>query len=188
MEGKRRSKEEYVIVLDFLKHGYSEDSRSFHQREPIVQVIGKKHFVLLELVTQPDTILKPHDEVYIGEGERTQVAYIKGILRHEKLTQTARSELPFVVEKLVGKKEDYFVEFFNKCGSVSLRAHQLELLPGVGKRHTSEILKDREEEQFTSFEDIKKRVKSVPNPKKLIVDRILKEIEGGDRYKLFVGV
>ena len=188
MEERRRAKEEYVIVLDFLKHGYSADSRSFHRREPIVQAIGKDHFVLLELVPQSDIDLKPHDEVYIGEGERKEIAYIKGVLGPERLTQTAKNELPFIVEKLVETKEEKFIEFFNKCGAVSLRAHQLELLPGVGKKHTSEILKTREKESFTSFEDIKKRVKSVPNPKKLIIDRILKELDDGDRYKLFAGV
>ena len=188
MEEKRRAREEYVIVLDFLKHGYSADSRSFHQREAIIQVLGKDHFVLLELVPNPTIELKPHDEVYIGEGERKEVAYIKGILPPEKLTQTAKSELPFIIENMVEKREDHFVMFYNKCGAVSLRAHQLELLPGVGKRHTSEILKVRQEEPFKSFKDIQDRVKSVPNPKKLIIDRIMKEIEGGDRYKLFVGV
>ncbi len=188
MQERRRAREEYAIVLDFLKHGYSEDSRSFHQREPIVQAIGKNHFVLLELVPSPNVTLKPHDEVYIGEGERTQISYIKGLLIPEKLTQTAKTELPFILEKLVEAKEEKFVEFFNKCGAVSLRAHQLELLPGVGKRHAAEILKIREEEPFKNFEDIRKRVKSVPSPKKLIIDRILKELDNGDRYKLFVGV
>lgn len=187
MQERRRAKEEYAIVLDFLKHGYSEDSRSFHQREPIVQAIGKDHFVLLELVPVQGISLKPNDEVYIGEGERAHVSYIKGILKSEKLTQTAKSELPHIITKLVDTKEEWFVKFFNTCGSVSLRAHQLELLPGVGKRHASEMLRAREEQPFESFEDIKARVKSVPNPKKLVIDRIIKELGDGDRYKLFVG-
>jgi putative nucleotide binding protein len=78
------------------------------------------------------------------------------------------------------------VEFINKAGPISLRAHMLELLPGVGKRHTEELLKEREKALFTSFEDVKKRVSSVPEPKKLIVQRILDELEGKDRYRLFV--
>lgn len=188
MQEKRRVKEEHAIVLDFLKHGYSEDSRSFHQREAIVQALGKEHFVLLELVPNANIQLKPNDEVYIGEGQRDQISYIKGILKAFKLTQTAKSELPHIVEKLVETKEEYFIKFYNNCGPVSLRSHQLELLPGVGKRHAAEMLRAREEQPFESFEDIKNRVKSVPNPKKLIVDRIIRELEDGDRYKLFVGV
>ena len=185
MQERRRAKEEYAVVLDFLKHGYSEDSRSFHQREAIVQALGKDHFVLLELVPTPNTQLKPNDEVYIGEGERKEIAYIKGILDPVKLTQTAKSELPHIILTLVEANEERFVEFYNNCGPVSLRSHQLELLPGVGKRHATEILRAREEQPFESFEDIKSRVKSVPDPKKLVIDRILKELDNGDRYKLF---
>jgi putative nucleotide binding protein len=62
----------------------------------------------------------------------------------------------------------------------------LELLPGVGKRHAEELLKEREKSLFVSFEDIKKRVSSVPEPKKLIIQRIIDELEGKDRYRLFV--
>lgn len=183
----RRVKEEYAIVLDYLKQGYSEDSRPFHQREPIVQAIGKEHFVLLELVPFPDVVLKPHDEVYIGEGERKEISYIKGLLLASKLTQTAKTELPFVIEKLVDSNSR-FVQFFNTAGPVSLRAHQLELLPGVGKRHTKLLLDAREEKPFESFEEVKKRVSAMPDPKKAIINRILLELEDGDRHKLFVRV
>lgn len=185
---QRRVKEDKAVVLDCLKQGYPEDSRPFHQREPVVQAIGKEHFVLLELVPQPNISIKSLDEVYVGEGERKEIAYIKGLLPFENLTQTAKSELPFVVEKVVTDNEARFVQFFNTCGPISLRAHQLELLPGVGKRHTKELLEAREETPFESFEDIKVRVSAMPNPKKAIISRILLELEDGDRHKLFVRV
>ena len=41
MQQKPRAREEYAIVLDFLQHGYAEDSRPFHRKEPVVQAIGK---------------------------------------------------------------------------------------------------------------------------------------------------
>lgn len=185
---QRRIKEEHAIVLDFLRQGYPEDSRPFHQREPVVQAIGKEHFVLLELVPAPDVNLKQHDEVYIGDEERKEISFIKGILLAANLTQTSKTELPFVVEKLVSNNEKRFVDFFNNCGPISLRAHQLELLPGVGKRHTKELLEAREEKPFESFEEIKTRVTSMPNPKKAIIARIMLELEDGDRHKLFVRV
>jgi putative nucleotide binding protein len=50
-----------------------------------------------------------------------------------------------------------------------------------------EILEERKKEPFKSFEDIKNRVKLLPNPKELIVKRILMELEGKeDKYRLFV--
>lgn len=188
MQQRQRVREEHAVVLDYLRHGYSEDSRPFHKKEPIVQAIGKDHFTLLELVPAPNAVLKPHDEVYIGEGKRDKISYIKSGLPVSRLTQTAKTELPFVIEKLVDKNEEKFVEFFNKAGPISLRAHQLELLPGVGKRHAKEILAEREKQPFVSFDDIKKRVSAIPDPRKAIVQRILVELEGKDRYRLFVKV
>jgi len=188
MQQRQRVREEYAVVLDYLRHGYSEDSRPFHRKEPIVQAIGKDYFTLLELVPAPNVILKPHDEVYIGEGKRDKILYIKATLPIARLTQTAKTELPFVIERLVEENEKKFVEFFNKAGPISLRAHQLELLPGVGKRHAKEILAEREKQPFESFEDIKRRVSAIPDPRKVIVQRILAELEGKDRYRLFVRV
>jgi len=187
-ERPRRAKEEHAIVLDFLKNGYASDSRPFHQKEPVIQAIGKDHFVLLELIAKPDKNFKPHDEVYIGDEERDDVAYIKGALPTNKLTQTGKRELKFIVEKLVSETEEKYINFYNNSGPISLRSHQLELLPGIGKRHAREILEQRSVEPFKSFEEIKERVKAVPNPKKAIIDRILQELDDKDRYKLFVKV
>ncbi len=183
---KEREKEEYAIVLDVLKNGYSDDSRPFHQKEPIIQAIGCNHFILLELVPNKEAKISQHDTVYIGDGIRERISYIKGTLSMEKLTQSAKTELPHVIENLIDQNSKKFVDFFNNSGSISLRAHQLELLPGIGKRHAMEILEEREIEPFKSFEDIKERVSSISDPKKLIIKRIMEELEGKDRYKLFV--
>ena len=48
-----------------------------------------------------------------------------------------------------------------------------------------EILERRKEKEFDNFEDIKKRVKLMPNPEKTIAKRILIELKGEDRYNLF---
>jgi putative nucleotide binding protein len=183
-----RAKEEKAIVLDFLKNGYPADSRPLHQKEAVVQALGKDHFTLFELVPKADAELKPHDEVYIGEGERDKIEWIKGILLAEKLTQTAKSELKFIIEEMVNQNEEKFVNFFNYSGPISLRAHTLELLPGIGKRHARELLEEREVRPFVSFEDIKTRVTSVSDPKKLVIKRIMDELEDKDRFKLFVRV
>jgi len=64
--------------------------------------------------------------------------------------------------------------------------HQLELLPGLGKKHMWEILDIRKEKPFESFNDIKKRVKLMPDPKKAIIKRILAEIQGKEKHRIFV--
>lgn len=181
-----REKEEYAVVLDYLKHGYPFDDRPSHKKTPVVQAVGKSHFTLLELVPKKEVFLQPYEEVYIGEGKRDKIHHISGKLSLEKLTTTAKSELEFVVKDIVKKNEKKFIDFFNKSQPLTTRMHQLELLPGLGKKHMWEILEARKEKEFESFEDIKKRVKLMPDPEKAIIKRILAEISGTEKHKLFV--
>ena len=178
-------KEESAIILDFLKNGYPLDTRPMHQKTTIAQAIGSEHFTLLELVPKKDEFLQPLEIVYIGEGKRDKIHHIAGKLLMEKMTQTAKMELDDAIEQIIKKKEKIFIDFFNNAGPINLRMHQLELLPGIGKKHTEEIINEREEKIFESFEDIKERVKLVPNPRNVIIKRIFLELNNEDKYKIF---
>ncbi|MBI2138349.1 DUF655 domain-containing protein [Candidatus Woesearchaeota archaeon] len=179
-------KEELAVVLDFLPNGYPFDSRPMHIKTPIAQAIGKEHFALLELVPKKGIHLTPSEEVYIGEGKRDKVHHINGKLPIEKLTQTALSELDSVIRGIILKNEKRFIGFFNTAQSLGVRMHQLELLPGLGKKHMWEILEARDEKLFESFDDMKKRVKLMPDPERVILRRIMKELEGKDKHRIFV--
>ena len=48
-----------------------------------------------------------------------------------------------------------------------------------------QILEERKGDPFKSFEDLKKRVKLLPDPEKAIVKRVLKELDGKEKYSLF---
>jgi putative nucleotide binding protein len=184
-QGKREDK---AIVLDFLQHGYSFKNESNFRNTPIAQAIGASRFVLLELVPKKDVFLQPYQEVYIGEGKRDEIHHIKSKLPINKLTGTAKSELEFVITDLVKKNEPRFVYFFNKAQPLSTRMHQLELLPGLGKKHMWEIIEERRGDDFKSFVDLKERVKLMPDPIKTITKRILLELEGKEKHYLFVDV
>jgi len=184
---KSHIKEEYAIILDFLPHGYPFDKRPMHQKTPIAQAIGRDHFILLELVPKKGEFLQPHEEVYMGEGKRDKIHHIIGKIPIEKLTHTAKFEVELVVKELVKKNEKRFVDFFNKAMPINTRRHQIELLPGVGKKHMWEIIEERKDKPFESFEDIKKRIKLMPDPEKAINKRILEEINESDKYHIFVG-
>ena len=175
-------KDENVIVLDFLSRGHSTG-----RQEPIAQVIGVKYFSLLELVVKRDVSLKSGDTVYIGDAKRDHIDHIKRRIIIKDLTSFARSELPFIVEKLVKENEVRFVNFFNNARPVSTRLHQLELLPGVGKKHMWDIINERKKGEFKNFEDIKKRIKLMPDPMSTVIKRIMEELESDSiRYRLFV--
>lgn len=180
-------KEENAVVLDFLPHGYPFDNTPSFKKTAIVQALGKEHMSLLEAVPKKDVNLQIHDQVYIGEGKRDKIHHVNGKLDPGKLTATARAELEFVVKDIVAKNESTFVDFFNKAQPLTTRMHVLELLPGLGKKHMWEIVEERKNEPFKSFEDLKNRVKLLPDPAKIVIKRIVSEILGQEKYSIFVG-
>jgi len=183
---KERVLEEHAIVLDFLPNGYPFDRRPSHRKTAIVQAIGKKRFTLLELVPKKGIFVQPYEEVYIGEAKREKIHHILGKLPLDRLTQTAKSEVEFVIKDLVDKEESKFVAFFNKAQPLTTRMHQLELLPGVGKKHMWEVIEARKDKDFENFSDVKARVKLLPDPKKAIIKRIISEVLSVQKHKLFV--
>ena len=177
-------KEEYAIILDFLPNGYPFDTGS-QRKMPIAQAMGEKSFTLLELAPKKEANLQSNQRVYIGEGKRDEIHHIIGRVSLSRLTETAKGELEFIIKDLVQKNPQQFIEFFNKCGPINTRRHQLELLPGIGKKHMWELLEQRKEKPFESFEDIKNRIKLLPDPEKTVIKRILAELDEKDKYKVF---
>jgi putative nucleotide binding protein len=180
------TKEEKAIIVDFLPNGYPFDNRPSHLKNAIAQAIGKEHFVLLELVPKKDIYLQPHEEVYIGNEKRDKIHHIVGKIPYSKLTETAKSEISFIIMDSIKNNQQKFVDFFNNAQPLSTRMHQLELLPGLGKKHMWEIIESRREEPFKNFDDIKKRVKLMPDPEKVILKRIMNELQGQEKHYLFV--
>lgn len=175
-------KEEYAIILEYLPNGYPLEGKMM----PIAQAIGKANLTLLELVPRRGEILEIGEEVYIGEGKRPKIYYILGRLNKEKLTESAKSQLQLFVAKVIKENPQKFVNFFNKSNAINKRIHQIELLPGLGKKHMQEILKHRKEKEFESFKDMKNRIQNLPDPEKAIEKRIIKELTNIERYNLFV--
>lgn len=178
--------EEYAVVLDFLPNGYPFDKRPIHRKTAIAQTVGTRHFTLLELVPKKDVFLQPYDCVSLKDDSK--ISQVGARLSMSKLTGTAGSELNFVINDIIEKDQQRFIDFFNKAQPLSTRMHQLELLPGVGKKHMWQIIEERRVEPFKSFEDIKKRVKLLPDPKKTVMRRILSELQGKEKYNIFVSV
>ena len=174
-------REENALVLDYLPYGKSGEA----QREPVAQVIGETFFTLLEVVPKKEAKLKAGDKVYIGGGEREKIDHVKGRVQWRDLTATAQKEAMLVLKKNVKEKEAFFVDFFNRAGPINIRAHTLEHIPSVGKKHLSAILDARDRKKFESFEDIRARVPHLRSIEDLIVDRIVHELEGEAKYYLF---
>jgi putative nucleotide binding protein len=172
--------EENAIVLDYLPRGKS----TSYKTEPLAQVLGTEFFTLLEVV--PKAELKILEKVYIGKEEREKISLIKRRIDARELTSTATGELEKATESIVAADEKRFVEFFNNTRPITIKMHQLELLPGLGKKHMFNILDVRQKKKFESFKDIEERVPLMPNVLKIVTKRILEELQVVDeKHYLF---
>lgn len=174
--------EEFAIVLDFLPQGRPGSFKA----QPIAQVIGTQFFTLLEVAPKQGVQLKPLEKVYVGKEERDKIEFIKRRITFKELTNASQAEIDKVIEGIVLERKADFIKFFNEARPISLKRHQIELLPGIGHKHMQEILKSRQEKPFESFEEIEQRIHLMPNPLNTIVKRILEELEGEDKYYIFV--
>jgi putative nucleotide binding protein len=175
--------EEKAIILDYLPSGRPSAIKS----EPMAQVIGKEYFTLLEVTPKIGKSFSIGEEVFIGKENREKVELIKARIYFKDLTSNSLSELNDTIEDIINENEEKYLNFFNNSRPISLKRHQLELLPGFGKKHMLEVLKEREKNPFESLDDLIARVKSINDPKKSIVKRIVEELEGPeDKHYIFV--
>jgi len=179
--------EEYAYVLDFLPHGRPGvriTGRAGYRAGALVQLVGEDFFTLLEALVKEGVTLKPHDRVYVGKEAREEITYIIGRIGYDELTAAAKAELPAVVSRIVLNREKWFVNFFNTAQAITPRMHALELIPGIGKKYMWQVIREREKKPFESFEDLQRRTQ-IPNPVKLLTKRILEELAGESKYRLF---
>ncbi len=174
-------KEEYAIVLDVVL-----SSQSSFKDDEIAQALGTTGFTLLELVPKQGVILKAGDKVYIGEGKRDEVQYIKRAINPEKLSGGAKSELEFTLMDIIDDRAEEFINFFNNAGPITIRKHSLELIPGIGKKHLGELLEERDNGPFKDFNDLKTRCPFISDPQKALADRIMKEMDDIEDFRIFV--
>lgn len=177
--------EDFAYILDYLPKGRPDDPR---RRDPVAYGLGEKNFVLLELVPRPNVTMLVGDRVALQrEAPDSPVDHVRGRVRFEEMTHAAQSELPFVIEQAVKAQEERFLRFYNDAGPITLRMHQLELLPGLGKKLMMAILDEKKKGgPFKGFRDMDTRVKALHAPEKLIANRILGEIQNpSEKYHLF---
>lgn len=177
--------EEYAYILDIPPQKRGGKS------ENICLAVGDHDFRLFELVYKAGAVLNFEDRVYIGKdtAQRTVIDHVKRRIGVTDLSSTANSELEYAITEAVKADEARFIKFFNEAGPISLRKHMLEELPGLGKKSMMAILDEREKKKFENYADLVARVPTVKDPVKLLVARIMEEInavEGELKRNLFV--
>lgn len=179
--------EEYAYVLDFLQHGKPgarPTGRAGYRAGALIQCVGEEFFTLLEALVREGLVLKAGDRVYVGKENREEVTYIIGRIGYGELTAAAKAELPSTIVKIVQNREAWFVNFFNTARAITPRMHALELIPGIGKKYMWQVINEREKKPFLNYDDITKRTE-LPSPVKLVTKRVMEELEGESKYRMF---
>lgn len=171
-------------MLDFSLRGKSQTIRG--REGIIIQAIGESRLTLLELLGVQNVNFDLGERVYIGKEGRNKIISVLGKLQYDSISQSAKNELPSIVEKIVQTNEERFVTYINAAQPITPRIHSLELIPGIGKTYMMSIINEREKQKFTSFADIQSRI-GLKDIYKLIAKRIDEEITKETRMTLFVG-
>jgi len=178
-----RKYEEHAYVLDFVERGKSTTVRG---REGIIIVgLGEDRLTLLEILGVPDSTFEVGERIFIGKEGRTKVLSVLGKMDYNRISTSAQSEMPSVVEKIISQNEKRFIQYLNNAQPLTPRIHALELIPGIGKTYMKVMLDEREKTPFTDFNDLQNRV-GLKEPIKQLTKRIVEEITGETRMNLFV--
>ena len=178
-----RKYEEHAYVLDFVERGKSITVRG---REGIIIVgLGEDRLTLLEILGVPDSTFEVGERIFIGKEGRTKVLSVLGKMDYTRISTSAQSEMPSVVEKIISQNEKRFIQYLNNAQPLTPRIHALELIPGIGKTYMKVMLDEREKTPFTDFNDLQNRV-GLKEPIKQLTKRIVEEITGETRMNLFV--
>jgi putative nucleotide binding protein len=182
-ESDESGSRETAVILDFLPHGRTDDDRPQYQKEPLAYALDREDFALYELIMETDSDVSIGDSIDIYDSERIQRV---NEIDYEDLPSGANSELDYVIEDIVEAHEQEYVDFYNDAQPITLRLHQLNLLPGIGKKLRNNILDERKRQPFESFDDVESRISGLHNPKDVLVERIIEEIREDDlKYRIF---
>ena len=177
-----------AVILDYLPHGRVDDDRPQYQKATLAYAVTVEDFRLFELELADDADVGIADRVVIAPTSERDAVERLIMVEYGDLSRGARSELEYAVDEIIDADEMRFVSYYNDAGPITLRLHQLDLLPGIGQKLRDAILDGRKRRPFESFDDIEARISGLHDPKGVLIDRILEEIQGTDhKYRLFVG-
>lgn len=184
MSDAERGESSFAVVLDHLPYGRPDDDRPQYKKPSLAHAIEVENFEFVECVLSDDAEVSIGDEVALDDEHIDRTRSIS----YEELTSSAQSEIEYAIEAIIDNDEQRFVEHYNEAQPITLRLHQLNLLPGIGKKLRNNILEERKKKPFESFSDIENRVSGLHSPREKLVERIHEELREADlKYRSFVG-
>ncbi|MFW5949591.1 MAG: DUF655 domain-containing protein [Halolamina sp.] len=179
---------EHAVVLDYLPYGRPDDDRPQHQKPEIAYAVAEATFHLFELTLVDGGDVSIGDRIVVAPDADHDVVQRYREIGYDDLSRGAEQELEYVIEEIVDRHPQRFLDYFNEAQPLTLRLHQLNVLPGIGDKLRDDILDSRKREgPFESFEDLESRVSGLHDAKGTVVDRIVEELTADVKYRAFVG-
>jgi len=173
-----------VVLLDVMPNGRPDDDRPQYRKSPVAYGLGTDAFRLYELALDEAADVSVSDRIALDSPEVGRYREVS----FDDLTRNAAAEIEYAVADIVEGDEERFVDFYNEAGPITLRLHQLNLLPGIGKQLRNKVLDERKRGPFESFEEVSERIAGLHRPREVIVERIVEEIREEDlKYRRFAG-
>jgi len=179
---------ERAVVLDHLPYGRPDDDRPQHQKPEIAYAVGEQQFDLFELTLVDGADVSIGDRIVVAPDADRDLVERYRTIDHDDLSRGAEQELEYVIEEIVDRHPQRFLDYFNEAQPLTLRLHQLNVLPGIGEKLRNDILDSRKRQgRFESFEALEERISGLHDAKGTVVDRVIEELTEDVKYRAFVG-
>ncbi|MHA1978079.1 MAG: DUF655 domain-containing protein [Candidatus Hodarchaeales archaeon] len=172
-----------VLVLDYYPQGKSLSRKSAEAFNPLAVVISITQMQFF------DIILSRGKNIQVGQlldvsTLKSEIYKIKKIGFNE-LSDSAVDVLPDMIKEIIILSESRFISFLNNARPLTTQMHQLQLLPGIGNKRLWQIIEARRKMGFKDLNDFTERT-GISDPIALFSNRILQEIQGEEKYQLFI--
>ena len=143
----------------------------------IIHCITEQHLLLIKARASPGCgVLAPGQKLELPTEEASEkIALVLGKGRYRELPNQAQAAIVDVMKEILSENPKTCLEFYNRAGPVSLKYHAFQLLPGVGPRKATQMVKSRVSAGWMTFEEVDEAC--TIDSLQLIVDRLVEELQ-----------
>jgi len=143
----------------------------------IIHCITEQHLHLIKVRANPGCgILAPGQKLELPtEVESGKIALVLGKGRYRELPNQAQAAINDVMKEILSENPKSCMEFYNRAGPVSLKFHAFQLLPGIGQKKATQMMKSRVSAGWMTFEEVDEAC--TIDSLQLIVERLVEELQ-----------
>lgn len=143
----------------------------------IIHCITERHLHLIKARASPGCgILTPGQKLELPTEEGSEkIALVLGNDRYRELPNPAQAAIIDVMKEILTENPKSCMEFYNRAGPVSLKFHAFQLLPGIGQKKATQMMKSRVSAGWMTFEEVDEAC--IIDSLQLIVERLVEELQ-----------